>query len=99
MNRKDEHRAEGFIIGALVGAAIAAIAALLFAPKSGKALRKDIGQGTDKALDQADQYLDTARDRGQEVVEDVEQSASEYFNVASDKADEAASKTKGFFKK
>jgi len=88
--RKDQHRAEGFIVGALVGAVVAAIASLLFAPKSGKELRKDIGDEKDKALDQADDYLGKARDKGSEVVEDVEEQASSYFDVASDKVDEVA---------
>lgn len=98
-NRKDQFRTEGFIIGALVGAAVAALASLLFAPKSGRELRDDIGKGTNKALDQADQYLDTARQRGHEVVEDVEEKASKYFSVASDEVDKATSKTKGLFNK
>ena len=37
---KDQYRTEGFIVGLLVGAATAALASLLLAPKSGKDLRK-----------------------------------------------------------
>lgn len=94
---KDKFRVEGLIAGLLIGAIVAAVTSLLFAPKSGKELRTDIGKGTSKALDHADDYLDTARKKGGAVVEDVSQAASSYFNVASDKADEAMNKTKGFF--
>ncbi len=96
---KDQYRAEGFIVGALVGAAIAALVSLLFAPKSGKDLRKDIGHTTHKAWDQASDYVDTAKDKGQEVAGDVSEKASSYFNVASDEVDKATKKTKGFFKR
>lgn len=96
---KDQYRIEGFLVGLLVGAASAALASLLFAPKAGKELRKDIENTTNKAWDQASDYLDTAKDKGHEVVEDVSEKASSYFNVASDEVDKAAKKTKGFFKK
>lgn len=98
MNKwKDHYRAEGFIVGALVGAAVAALSSLLLAPKSGRELREDIGDTTHKALDQANNYLDTARQKGQEVAHDVEQQASEYFDVASKEAKKATKKTKRFF--
>lgn len=96
---KDQYRSEGFIVGILVGAASAALASLLFAPKSGQELRQDIGDTTNKAWGQASDYLDTAKHKGHEVVEDVSEKASSYFNVAGDEVDKAAKKTKGFFKK
>lgn len=96
---RNEGRAEGFIIGALIGAATAAVASLLFAPKSGKDLRKDIKEGTNKTLENADGYFDTAKKRGTEIVEDVEKSASSYLSVAGEKTDEALTKAKGLFKK
>lgn len=96
-NDRDKFRVEGLIIGLLIGAIVAAITSLLFAPKSGKDLRKDISHGTKEAWDHADEYLDTARKKGQEVVHDVSETASSYFDVASDKAKDAASKTKNMF--
>jgi len=96
---RNESRAEGFILGAVVGAAAATIASLLFAPKSGKDLRKDISEGTNKTLEQADDYLDTAMQKGSQMVEDVEKSASEYFNLDGDKTDNVMSKTKKLFER
>lgn len=94
---KDKFRAEGLVLGLLLGALVAAITSLLFAPKSGKEMRKDISVGTKDVLDNADDYFDSARKKGQEVVEDVSDKASSYFEVASDKANKATSKTKGMF--
>ena len=100
MNKwKDQYRTEGFIVGVLVGAAVAALSSLLLAPKSGRELREDIGETTNKALDQANNYLDVARKKGHEVAEDVEEQASAYFDVASKEAEKATKKTKGFFNK
>jgi len=41
---------KGFLLGTAAGAAIGAISALLLAPKDGKALRRDIAEGTRKAV-------------------------------------------------
>lgn len=92
-------RAEGFIVGAIIGAAIAALATLLLAPKSGKDLRKDIGEGTTKTLEHTDEYLEDARKKGTKVMHDVEDTASSYFDVAGDKVGGALSKTKGMFRR
>ncbi|MDN6196192.1 MAG: YtxH domain-containing protein [Atopostipes suicloacalis] len=74
-----------FILGAIFGAVISAIAALLFAPKSGKDLRKDIGESTTKTLENTDEYLNLAREKGTKVIHDVEDAASNYFNLAEGK--------------
>ncbi len=90
---KNQNKTEGFIIGAIFGATVSAIAALLFAPKSGKDLRKDIGEGTDE-------YLELARKKGTEVMHEVEDAADaavSYFSLAGDKVEETLSKTKGIF--
>ena len=53
---RDRGRQEGFVVGAVVGAVVASVASLLFAPKSGKDLRRDISEGTNETLEQADDY-------------------------------------------
>jgi len=47
---KEKNLSKGLLIGFLAGGAIGAIIALLYAPKSGKELRKDI-------KDKADEYM------------------------------------------
>ncbi|MEK3883590.1 YtxH domain-containing protein [Paenibacillus sp. PL2-23] len=42
---------KGFLLGALAGGVIGSVAALLFAPKTGKALRQDISAGAQKVGD------------------------------------------------
>lgn len=90
MNRKEDgFHFEEFIIGALFGGALSAIVALLLAPKSGKDLREDIGEETAKTLESTDEYLELAREKGSEVIQDVEDAASSYFNLAGNKVEEA----------
>jgi gas vesicle protein len=67
----------------LIGGAVGAVAALLFAPKSGRELRGDIAdvtrQGVDRARDKANEYYEVSRER-----------ATELYSTASSKAGEVA---------
>lgn len=84
-NHNQESNALFFVLGAVFGALVSAITALLFAPKSGEELRQDIGESTSKTLETTDEYLELAREKGTEVIHDVEDAASNYFNLAEDK--------------
>ena len=67
----------------LIGGALGAVAALLFAPKSGRELRGDLAdvtrQGVDRARDKANEYYEVSRER-----------ATEFYSTASSKAGEVA---------
>lgn len=65
------------LLGALAGAAVAGIATLLFAPKSGKDLREDVGKQADKAVDTAEDYMDIAKDKGSDVMETAQEAGSD----------------------
>jgi len=65
MGKQD--RSEGFLLGTIVGAAIAGVSALLFAPKSGKELREDLTQQTDRAKSQVKDYADIAKEKGMDL--------------------------------
>lgn len=53
----------------LIGLGAGAAAALLFAPKSGRQLRKDLRRGYEDAMDRFEDLKEEARDRMDEVVE------------------------------
>jgi gas vesicle protein len=55
----------GMVAGALVGAALA----LLFAPKSGAALRRDIVRRTREARDEAAEQVERVRERAGELAD------------------------------
>jgi gas vesicle protein len=59
---------KGLITGFLGGSAIIALVALLFAPKSGKELRKDIKDKTDKYYDDTEKLITDAKLKAKELV-------------------------------
>ncbi len=50
---------KGVLIGAILGGAIGAVTALLFAPKSGEELRKDIADKSSEIYDKTSDYMGT----------------------------------------
>jgi gas vesicle protein len=67
----------------LLGGAVGAIAALLFAPKSGRELRADIADATRKGVD-------TARERAGEYYEGARERAGELYSTAAERATSVA---------
>lgn len=65
------------LLGALVGAAVAGVATLLFAPKSGKDLRKDVSKQADKAIGSAEDYAGIAKDKGSDALDTAKEAGSE----------------------
>jgi gas vesicle protein len=53
----------------LIGLGAGAAAALLFAPKTGRQLRKDLKRGYEDAMDRFDDLKEEARERMDEVME------------------------------
>ena len=69
---------KGFVLGAFLGGVAGGLAALLFAPKPGKELRKDItkkyGEASDKTKEMIDCLCDHASDlaeKAKEIAEDA----------------------------
>ncbi|MCX6139963.1 MAG: YtxH domain-containing protein [Candidatus Kapabacteria bacterium] len=62
---------KGFLIGAILGGAAGAVAALLLAPKSGKELRRDIADRTEEVVDKAQQMFNKATGNVEDGFEDV----------------------------
>lgn len=75
MTRRDNNG--GFLLGALFGAAVAGVAALLYAPKSGEELRKDVSKEVDNFMDRARDYTDLAVERGVEYYDAAAETLSE----------------------
>jgi len=81
--RRDESDFSTQLTCFLLGGAMGAACALLFAPKSGRELRGDLAdvtrQGVDRARDKANEYYEVSRER-----------ATELYSTASHKAGEVA---------
>jgi gas vesicle protein len=65
MEDNNSSYSKGFLIGAVVGGAVGAVVALLFAPKSGRELRRDIADRTEEVVDKAQQMFNKATGAGQ----------------------------------
>ena len=53
-----------FVLGAIFGAAVASVSALLFAPKSGEEFREELKNEFDDLKLRADEYKEVAKDKG-----------------------------------
>jgi gas vesicle protein len=77
---------KGFIVGLLAGGAVGAVLALLYAPKSGRELRKDLSQGAEELLDEAEGAVSAARSRASEIVSDARQRSDQLISDARKRA-------------
>jgi gas vesicle protein len=68
----------------LIGLGAGALAGLLLAPKSGKALRRDLQRGYEDARDSIGDWADEAKDRVREVGDRVHDIASRGAELADD---------------
>lgn len=64
---KDEERISGFLLGVIVGGLIGSITTLLYAPTSGKKMRKKISSRAEDILDDAQDYIETGKDKAEEI--------------------------------
>ncbi|GGG15784.1 YtxH domain-containing protein [Paenibacillus abyssi] len=71
MSDRPNQKARGFLLGALAGGVVAAVSALLLAPKSGRELRKDIAKGAGQISDTTVRYAGQAKDATVKVAQQV----------------------------
>lgn len=73
----------------LIGLGAGALMGLLFAPKTGKQLRRDLQRGYEDAKDNFGDWADEAKDRVREVSERVRDAASRGADFAEELRDRA----------
>ena len=64
---KDNDKLGSFLIGVFIGGLIGSVAALLFAPTSGKHLRKKIKDKTDEIVEDAEELYHTGKEKAEEL--------------------------------
>ena len=95
-------RTSGFVVGLLCGAAVGATLGLLFAPKTGTELRRDIADGAGKlrrraeeaygkASDAIERGMDRASRMGEDAVDDLASRGRQAARRASNLVDQARS--------
>lgn len=91
---RDETSASTKLTYLLVGGAIGAVVALLFAPKSGKELREDIADATRQGLEKGKEAATMFGERAGEYYEVTREKASNLYHDAQDKVSEIGDKAK-----
>jgi len=74
---------DSFLKGLLIGGAVGAIVALLFAPKSGKEFRADIKRKSEEAVEGSKRVYGEARDKAQQIISEAVDKAQELREEAS----------------
>jgi gas vesicle protein len=87
---------KGFLLGALTGAVIGSITALLFAPKAGKELRQDIAEGAHKVGDTTARLAHQVGETTGRIAKEVGGSASEIADRAKNAASTVVSSVKSW---
>lgn len=77
-----------FLVGVVVGSAIGAVAALLYAPQAGADTRLRIREKADEARDRTAELADQARQRAAEISAQAQGKIDEVRNQAAAKADQ-----------
>lgn len=83
---EDRSNAKGFLLGLLAGGVIGGMAALLYAPKSGKDLRKDINKKRKELVHDAEEYIDSAKAKATEIISNGRKKAEDLISEARKKA-------------
>jgi len=79
---------KGLLIGFFTGGALGAALALLFAPKSGKELRRDIKEKSDEYLDDAEKYISQAKEKAVDMINEGKKRSERLIRDARDKSDQ-----------
>jgi len=87
---------KSFLLGALIGGAVGAITALLFAPKSGRELRRDIVDNSTELYDKATDFVNTTvtegKQKAQSIIDAAKRQADCILNATSDYYEDAKTK-------
>jgi len=79
---------KGLLVGFLAGGVVGAALALLYAPKSGKELRNDIRVKADGYMDEADKYIEEAKDKAKDLINEGKKKSEKLISDAKTKSDE-----------
>jgi gas vesicle protein len=83
----NNNKGKGIFLGFLAGGAIGAIFALLYAPKSGRELRKDIKDRTDEYIEDAEKYIAEAKIKAKVMINDGKQKSEKIIEDAKTKSE------------
>lgn len=83
MNESEKFKA--FLLGLLAGGLTAAVISLLYAPTSGKKLRKKISDKAEDLIEGAEEVYESGKDKAEGLIKDGKKKASEIIEDAKKK--------------
>lgn len=93
MEKQPASNVKEFMIGLIAGGTIGGLTALLYAPKSGKELRKDIKRKSNETIDETKQQIKAAKKNLSRIMTDTRKKAEELVIDAKQKADSITKST------
>jgi gas vesicle protein len=79
---KNNEKLGSFLLGVFVGSVVGSIAALLFAPSSGKDLRKKIKDRAEELVDDAQEIYQTGKEKTGELIDEGRKKANAFVQEA-----------------
>lgn len=79
---REQDKLSAFITGLLAGGVIGSALALLYAPSSGKKLRRNIGRKTDDFIDDVEDYYESSKEKAEEVISEGKKRANSIIENA-----------------
>lgn len=89
---------KGLFWGFLAGGVIGAVVALLYAPKSGRELRKDIKDKTDEYIGEAEKYMADAKERAKSLINEGRKKSDKIIDDAKTKSEALLKDAEKIFK-
>jgi len=77
---------KGLVIGLLTGGIVGTLVTLLYAPKAGKELRADIIKKKDEIIDDTTEYMQIAKEKASELINDGKKKSETLISEAKKKA-------------
>ncbi len=93
-----EKSKKGIFLSFLLGGVIGGALALLYAPKAGKNLRKDIGRKTGELIEEGKKLTSESWNGAKDAAESTLDSANEFLNTGMDKITRKADNVKAALK-
>ncbi len=83
---KESNNVSLFFTGLLVGGVLGSVFAMLYTPFTGKKMRRNISKTTGDLLDDVNDYIETGKDKADEIFTDGKKKADEIIKDGKKKA-------------
>lgn len=89
---------KSFLLGVVAGGVVGSLIALLYAPKSGKRLRRDIIDKKDEMIGDAEHYIEATKAKASKLISDGKKKAEAMIDDAVKRAEQISKKAESMYK-